>query len=126
MAKKIDLEALRAKHLPRASWRDIFNVTGELTPEDIQAMDAYFTRFVTPDDAGKCINCGLVQGGLVSALLGGFKWGLAHGEGYCSRCHYPARVIHRAGPITRMTMILQYHPDDLQYRKDPKENETEA
>lgn len=96
---------------PRLNWRDLLNIKGELTPEDIQALDKYFSHFVHPDPTGKCLNCGLVQDGLMAALLGGFRWGLAHGEGFCSRCQYPARAYHfSVGPIERLNVLLQYHP----------------
>ncbi len=122
------IEELRAKQLPRLDWRDLFDVTeGQVTIEDAAAMSAYFSRFVmSPEGKGGCINCELVQGGLISALLGGFRWGLAHGEGSCSRCGYPARAIHyEVGIIRRLEAIFQYHPDELRTRAEREASELE-
>lgn len=62
-----------------------------------------------------CIACGEPLGG----MLGHFKWGLCHGEGFCS-CGYPGRALHYIkdsdgkeifdGPLS---FILQYHPSAL-------------
>lgn len=94
--------------LPRFNWRDMIRAEGELTEAHVTAMDEYFSKFAVMTD-GKCVNCDRVQGGLLSALLGGFTWGIAHGEGHCV-CGYPARAIHYdVGPIRRLEAILQYH-----------------
>lgn len=116
------LDTLKASGIARLDWRDLLTLTGELTDEETAAMDKYFSRFVK-SDKGKCISCELVQGGLISALLGGFRWGLAHGEGRCSRCGWPGRALHYdVGPIKRLEIILQYHPDEV-HRKDESEAE---
>lgn len=38
-----------------------------------------------------CVECGARLGG----LLGSFSWGIAYGEGFCSRCGFPYRLYHR-------------------------------
>jgi hypothetical protein len=118
--KRVNLAKLQAAGIQRCDWREFFesvNDEGATVPmEDAATLDAYFRIFAKPDD-GKCLNCGLVQGGLIAALLGGFRWGLAHGEGFCSRCKYPARACHYdIGPVKRFNAILQYHPDELKER----------
>lgn len=113
--------ALRAKNLPRLSWRDVFAVPDGAVPpsaEDQAAMEAYFRRFAKPLEGGLCLSCGEKQGArdVMEAFLGvaKFRWGLAHGEGYCSGCGYPARALHyEVGPINRLSLILQYHPDEF-------------
>ena len=79
-------------------------------------IEEYLSHFAKPDDEGHCLKCGTVQGGLMAAILGGFTYGLVHGEGYCSKCHWPARANHYfkdadGKEIGYMTVILQYHPD---------------
>jgi hypothetical protein len=108
--EKIDVPALQAKKLPRCKWGDFLKLKkGELTPEDIAAMDAYLQAFVPPSDERGCVNCGKAQNG----LFGHFTYDLAHGEGYCVNCGYPARANHAFGPFESLVFILQYHPDEL-------------
>lgn len=102
------------------------------TIEFLEDVDKYLSVFAVPNeltqDNGdgfvfsreRCIACGNALGG----MLGSFQWGLAHGEGNCS-CGYPARAIHyikdRHGKdcFTRpLQMILQYHPSQLEKRKE--------
>lgn len=108
------LPELKARQYERLNWRTMIAPTAALTLAHVTTMDRYFRRFVQADDS-KCICCGTEQGGFASAILGtGFTWGLAHGEGRCNTCGYPARALHYdVGPIKRAEMILQYHPDDL-------------
>lgn len=109
------LEDLQAANLPHCDWRSFITVEGDLTPEETAALDVYFQHFLPP---GPCVKCGAAQGGdALDGLLGRakFTWGIAHGEGYCSTtgCGYPARAYHyNVGPIRRLEMILQYHPDE--------------
>lgn len=119
----MQLAEIKARHLPRADWREIFEVTGEsITDEEQKALSGYFSQFLAP--AEKCVGCERTLGG----LLGSFQWGLANGEGFCGRCNYPARAYHRdIGPIELFQLILQYHPDELHEREavrvDPPEEE---
>jgi len=113
------LEQLQAENLPRANWRDFLKAEG-LTADEEKTFDDYFSKFVKP---GPCVACGAQQGGdVIDNLLGKakFVWGIAHGEGGCDtreddkRCGYPARALHYdVGPIKQLTLILQYHPDEL-------------
>lgn len=91
-----------------------FTAKGEDTTELRAAIEAYLKPFAKPNDEGKCLSCGTVQ--LMAALLGGFTYGLVHGEGYCSKCKWPGRANHyfkdkNGEDIGSMRMILQYHPD---------------
>ncbi len=84
----------------------------------IALLDAYFSVFTEMKEGNLCINCGMPQGAKDIAhafLLGaGFRWGLAHGEGYCSGCGYPARAHHFVGDwFTLRGLILQYHPSQI-------------
>ena len=121
MKAKEELPRLQAAKLPRLSWRDLFAVKeeGKLTAEDEAAMDAYFGHFVKTEG---CVCCGGKQGGdFMDALTGAalFRWGIATGEGACSRCGYPARAMHgEIGPIKSLNAILQYHPEELQLPDD--------
>jgi len=114
----LNLPALQARAIPRLDWREIFVVDPDIESDDVDAFDAYFSRFAALN-SGKCLNCDAVQGGLMSAVLGnGFQYGLRHGEGFCRGCGYPARANHYSiGPIRCLEIILQYHPDELHERR---------
>jgi hypothetical protein len=89
---------------------------GDCDAETRQLIENYLEPFAKPADEGKCLKCGTVQGGLMAAILGGFTYGLQHGEGRCSKCHWPARANHylkdKDGKgFGSMRIILQYHPD---------------
>lgn len=107
----------------------------EKSPESDKLMavlDDYLNAFTgTPN--GDCICCGKPQGAtdiLDEFLNAQFTWGLAHGEGFCRNCGYPARAIHYIGqkdehgeyPLVLRNAILQYHPDGLSFDV-PKEKE---
>jgi hypothetical protein len=127
---------LQALHLPRMTWRDVLSpVEGAEPPsaEDQHAMDIYFGHFVTAkDDDGHlvCVRCrNRIRGGIEGFLMGGapgstsMEWGLVHGECFCVRCKWPARAYHfdigrKDDPlIKRMSLMLQYHPDECIERK---------
>ena len=117
MNAKQELQRLQDAKLPRMDWREIVTVKeGEkLSEADEKALSEYFAHFVKP---GPCICCSSRQGSkdLMDAFLGGgkFRWGLAHGEGNCTECGWPARAYHRnVGPIEFVQVILQFHPDEL-------------
>lgn len=68
----------------------------------------------------RCLGCDSILGG----FLGTFRYGIAYGEGACSKCGYPCRAQHHIqdehgedlmhiGPA-----VLQYHPDELTERGD--------
>lgn len=95
----------------------------------IRDADAYFDTFAAPekDKHGEliCLKCGEQLTGFHAMLLGkgGFEWGLAHGEGHCRNCGWPARAYHSAKKATGedlftvRNLILQYHPDFVETRK---------
>lgn len=117
---KIDLKAIQAKGLPHATFADVFTVNeGETAdPAIVAELDKYLAHF-TP---GPCPGCGApLTGDLIHQFIGAatFTWGLAHGEGFCSKCKYPARAYHRdIGPIVRFEKVLAYHPDELREREE--------
>lgn len=66
-----------------------------------------------------CLKCESLQEG----FLGRFEWAIAHGEGRCGKCGWPARRYHYLTiPGTtkegRLILILQYHPDFVQERSN--------
>lgn len=112
------------------------------TPEQVEESkawiaeaDAYFAHFVAPiveqrdgkpDTLGElCFHCGEYLTGMGAALLGsgGFRWGLAHGEGACA-CGWPARAHHFAKRddgselFTLRGRVLSYHPDFVTKRDE--------
>jgi hypothetical protein len=119
--KHIDLVALQATNLPRLDWRDLVSrgtLDGSgITDDHHQSLDERFSVFVAPryDGTGElvddCIGCG--------ASWYGFTWGMAHGEGHCHACGYPARGYHYdiAGVDRRLDAVLQYHPDELRQQR---------
>lgn len=84
----------------------------------IAALDDYLSIFAKPAN-NKCLKCGTHLSGVLGALTGGFRWGLATGEGTCG-CGWPGRGMHYPkdadgkeifeGPLE---LILQYHPDGV-------------
>lgn len=92
------------------------------TPSDVcEALREYFHAFATPtrgEHGDECINCGCAIGG----MLGSFEWGLVHGEGRCSVCHWPMRAHHfmkdkDGGDLaTLRNLPLPYHPDFVSKR----------
>ena len=121
MNAKEELQRLKEANLPRMEWRDVLILKeGESLPEsDEKALSEYFRHFVKMED-GKCVCCGAKQGAkdIMEAFVGAhFTWGIVHGEGFCSRCKWPARAYHfNVGPIERFEMIMQFHPDELSVR----------
>lgn len=113
-------QQVKDEHLPHCDWRSFLTFTPTpdqpyLPEKDGDALDEYFRHFVPPGD---CIKCGAQQrmDDVVDMLMrrGRFRFGMKHGEGKCinSGCGWPARAIHyNVGPIKRLELILQYHPD---------------
>lgn len=133
MKAKEELARLKALNLARATPE----VWGVNIPEGaseseraegerlIGVIAEYLKQFVPPSD---CICCGKPLGAkdAIHGLLGGatFTWGIAHGEGFCSHCKYPARAMHyvkdgegKPDLLTVRNFILQYHPDELTVEK---------
>lgn len=115
-------QQLKDLNIPFCDWRLFlkFKATSEmpfLPQKDVDALDEYFRHFLPPNE-GKCWKCGHQQGvdGVHDVLLhkGRFRFGAQHGVGQCTTggCGWPARAIHyNVGPIVRLDMILQFHPN---------------
>jgi len=86
--------------------------------EVLAGIKDYLAHFVAPirDESGaRCFHCGEYLTGMMAAILsrgGGFTWGIAHGEGFCGNCRWPAAGHHFAkGFFTLHNYVLSYHPD---------------
>jgi len=106
-------------------------ITGEGAEPICDAISEYLSVFAKPvlhdgTTGGMlgnfdCLNCGERLDG----FLGTFTWGIAHGEGKCSKCGWPCRAYHNPkdaeGDIfdRRLQIILQYHPSGVEM---PEEN----
>ncbi len=117
------------------TFQDIFKVSDDGPPDSgiafIEGCNEYLSIFAAPimvpqystiPDSEKvmgCLHCGAPLTGMFAGLLsrGGFTWGLAHGEGHCAACHWPARAYHSAKNkdgselFTLRPFVLQYLPD---------------
>lgn len=97
-----------------AKFEDFFSFKEGMENEALRAaINKYLEPFAKPAEDGKCLKCRTVQGGLMG---GGFRYGIAHGEGRCSKCGWPGRANHypkdeNGEDFARLTIILQYHPD---------------
>lgn len=108
------LAQLQDEHLPRMDWRKVEAITRSVGDAQSEILDAYFSRFLAPSET--CIRCD-------SDLVRWFGWGIQHGVGSCQQkgCGYPARAYHyKLLDAGKLTMILQYHPDELR-RSVPRE-----
>ncbi len=134
------IRALQAEGLPRLDWRSfiVMKDGSALSEEHARILDAYFRRFVElpKNEKGEsvCLGCDLpfCKDELTDALLGGspfrasWRWSLAHGERHCTKCGWPARAYHydigksetSEALITRMTLTLAIHPDELRLPTD--------
>jgi hypothetical protein len=130
------LTGLRARNLARAttaSARVTVEPKDDAPPEAIAAaakmnarIDEYLGHFAAPDADGRCLACGallVARDDIRAALFDAtFTWGLAHGEGYCRACGYPARGLHHIklddkGSEVTLPRVFQYHPDELRERE---------
>lgn len=123
--------------IARFDWHTAITAAPDTSAELVAALDSYFAPFAQPagevdEYDGKwrvveghpCLKCDKPLSGLVSFLLGGgFTWGIAHGEGHCSACHWPARAHHfikmadGSDAATIRNFVLQYHPDFVTEKK---------
>jgi hypothetical protein len=108
----------------RCTWRDMFTPKDGAEPdtEILEDIDAYLELFAAPiliDGKNLCPHCGHpFNGSLMDSFLGdgGFEWGLAHGEGHCRCCRWPARAYHfvkdrhGADLMTFRHWVLAYRP----------------
>lgn len=119
------LDELRARQLPKLRAADIATPAADATADqvagDMAKLDEYCAHFAAlgeRDPAWGSRTC-LCCGAPLSGLVGRFRWGLAHGEGECGACGYPARAIHRIEGIgTLSTVVFQYHPDELSFASE--------
>ena len=97
----------------------------------IADADAYLKNFAATVMDGErgtvCFHCGEALTGMMATFLakgGGFQWGIAHGEGFCGNCHWPARGHHFAKRpdgsdlFTLRNFVLSYHPDCVKPRTE--------
>lgn len=105
----------------------------DATPEQIEDFQSYLAHFAAPrrDADGNlakghpCLACDepLITGLLGFLDKGGFEWGLAHGEGHCRNCRWPATLYHfvkdRHGKdlVIITTVLLQIHPDQIELKE---------
>lgn len=105
----------------RASLDELRAVIAEsdtFTPAFAAILDLYLARFAMPSDVAAtrpenpCLKCG--------TLYAGFRWGIHHGCGYCSKCGWPARAYHFIADENaierRIVVVLQYHPAEVRIR----------
>ena len=123
----MNLAPIKARNLPRLKWGDILKSDEPLSAEDEKALSDYFSAF-TLLEGNACPGCGeKLTGSLLESFIGSatFTWGICHGEGFCSKCRYPARGLHyNVGPIEQLALVLPYHPDDL-IQRTPQGSTTE-
>lgn len=115
------LEALKARDIPRVRAADYFTPLPD-DPDAAQAMerwDSYLAKFARLTDA-KCLCCGnSLRCTLGMGISGGFRWGLAHGEGHCRYCNYPMRGYHAVDGVGVVrNLFLPYHPSGLNWIGD--------
>jgi hypothetical protein len=113
------LTALQKREIPRVRASDYFSKTSEANEEtdrELAGWDVYFAGFAKLTDA-KCLCCGTSLRCVFGlGFFGGFEWGMAHGEGHCSYCHYPMRGHHRVDGLgTIHNLFLPYHPSVLAF-----------
>lgn len=96
------------------------------TDADREAVRAYFAQFAdTRNDEMEvtCPGCDRKLYGHRGAIwqavgIYTFEWGLAHGEGRCGDCGWPAKghpeVTISDGRVMRFPLPLPYHPDNVE------------
>ena len=113
------LAALQARDVPRVRAGRYFSKepgAGAEVDDQLAQWDTYLAVFAELTDA-TCLCCGTnLRCVFGLGLFGGFEWGLAYGEGHCSRCHYPMRGHHKVeGLGTIHNLFLPYHPSALSF-----------
>lgn len=116
------LTALQARDVPRVRAADYLSKAPDAdaqTDVELARWDDYLSKFAKLAD-GRCLCCGIRLGGHLleraMGLVGGVEWGLAHGEGHCSRCGYPMRGHHIVEGLGRiLNLFLPYHPSGLSF-----------
>jgi len=112
-------------------------ITGEDSASVVESLNEYLKAFAKPNRVRDgnvlqggfdCIKCGKPTSG----VMGTFTWGIAHGEGFCQNCNWPARAYHRPKDkdgeeiFNRpLEFILQYHPDSVTQQGDEHDEPTD-
>lgn len=121
----------------RLDWHTILKADAETPAATIAALDAYFEPFAQPEFDDKrggeekpmlCLKCREPLTGFFASMFGrgGFEWGIAHGEGRCRCCGWPARAMHYIKDADGQevanirNLVLQYHPDEVTERAPAK------
>ena len=138
--RKRSLKTMQALNLPRATCETVgikITIRDDCPPEEREGIEAdqkkalaevdeYLEAF-TPGDKCPCCDQAIRGLGLMHAIVGGFNWGIANGEGHCSNCGHPCRAYHRSvGPFEFFEVILAYHPDTLKKREQGCPNATKS
>jgi len=97
------------------------HIDGEDAQPIIDALDSYFSGFLKPirDGVGNILSGSLLCWKCSKSLngfLGTFRWGVANGEGYCSKCNWPCRGLHRPTGTDGEEVFDQAIPAVLQYK----------
>lgn len=134
------MSELTRERVAPLDWRNIITAAPDTPADIVAALDDYFRPFAEPcfrdDDKSKemlCIECDKPLSGLTAMLFGGgFEWGIAHGEGHCAACRWPARAHHfikdKDGKdiISVRNVVLQYHPEFVEKRRNATKPEADA
>ena len=128
------LALMQTKEIPWATAATIGLTAKDADGEKLLVLvDEYLSNFCEPpgkdEEKFPCPRCGTE---LFGTLFGSFKWGICNGEGFCGRCSYPVRGIHRiydqAEPtaddepaITLSHVFLAYHPSVIERVSDEAE-----
>ena len=96
------------------------HIEGEGSEVIVDALDTYFSDFIKPikEGVGNILSGNLVCwkcGSSLNGFLGTFRWGIQNGEGYCSKCEWPCRGLHRPKDSDGDEVFEQAIPAVLQY-----------
>jgi len=113
------LATLQKRDVPRVRASDYLSKNADAdatTDEELACWDTYLAQFAKLTDA-VCLCCGVsLRCPLGMGVLGGFVWGLEHGEGHCALCRYPMRGHHQVKDLgTIRNLFLAYHPSTLSF-----------
>ena len=115
-----DIDALRTT-TPKATIADITTAETPYAPGFTEHIVAHLSHYAAPkkDAEGNnrpgqpCVACDATHS---------FTWGIAHGQGHCTRCGWPATLYHfihdKDGNevMAIRGLLLWAHPDDITLR----------
>jgi hypothetical protein len=55
-----------------------------------------------------CCDSHISGNGILDMLTSTFRWGLAHGEGFCSKCQWPFRMYHELAKDEKFSLPLAH------------------